>query len=425
MIEKINRKNRLVAELNKRILLIDGAMGTMIQRYRLQEIDYRGKMFANHACPLKGNNDILSLTRPDIIYNIHMEYLNSGADIIETNTFSGTRIAQADYQCSNYIPELNRQSAEIARKAVTDYMKQNPGTVKFVAGSLGPTNKTLSISPKVEDPSFRDVSWDDLIVAYKEQTHALLNGNVDIILVETIIDTANAKAALFAVQSVFEERQEFDIPIFVSATIVDKSGRTLSGQTGEAFIVSTCHAKPLAYGLNCALGAKEMEPFIKRISNFVPNIFTIAYPNAGLPNVFGEYDETPETMAKHLKHFAKRGLVNIVGGCCGSTPDHINAIYNAVKDISPRKLVGSYEDYFQNGTYFAGLEAFIFNESVLFLNIGERCNVAGSKRFARLIRTKKYLQALQVAKEQVENGAQILDINMDEGSINNNNNNNC
>lgn len=415
MIEKINRTERLVTELNKRILLIDGAMGTMIQRYRLEENDYRGTMFADHPCPLKGNNDILSLTKPNIIYDIHMEYLNSGADIIETNTFSGTRIAQADYQCSNYIAELNRRSAEIARSATKDYMAQHPNTVKFVAGSLGPTNKTLSISPKVEDPSFRDISWDDLVVAYREQTHALLDGGIDILLVETIIDTANAKAALFAIRSVLEERQELDIPIFVSATIVDKSGRTLSGQTSEAFIISTSHAKPLAYGLNCALGAEDMEPFIKRISNFASNIFTISYPNAGLPNVFGEYDETPVTMAKHLERFARQGLVNIVGGCCGSTPDHINAIYIAVKDIPPRKLIGSYKDFFQNGTYFAGLEPFVFNDSVLFLNIGERCNVAGSKLFARLIRTKKYVQALQVAKDQVENGAQILDINMDEG----------
>ncbi|KAH9521002.1 hypothetical protein DERF_004677 [Dermatophagoides farinae] len=418
MIEKKFRIQRLLESLASKILLIDGAMGTMIQRHRFEEKDYRGCLFDDHPCPLKGNNDILSLTQPDIIYSIHKEYLESGADIIETNTFSSTCIAQADYQCGHLIAEMNRKSARIARKAVEDYMDEHPDNgYKFVAGSLGPTNKTLSISPRVEDPSFRDVVWDELVDAYREQTRALLDGGVDIILIETIIDTANSKAALFAVRSVMEERHENDIPIFVSATIVDKSGRTLSGQTSESFIISTSHAKPMAFGLNCALGADDMEPFIKRISNFARNTFTICYPNAGLPNVFGEYDETPETMAQHIARFVDQSLINIVGGCCGTTPDHIRAIGQVVKNVEPRKVVGSFKQYSTDATYLAGLEPFIFNESTLFVNIGERCNVAGSKRFARLIRQKKYSEALQVAKEQVENGAQVLDVNMDEGMI--------
>ena len=418
MIEKQFRIQRLLESLESKILLIDGAMGTMIQRHRLEEKDYQGCLFDEHSCPMKGNNDILSLTQPDIIYSIHREYLDSGADIIETNTFSSTCIAQADYRCTDLITEMNYKSAKIARKAVEDFMDEYPEKgYKFVAGSLGPTNKTLSISPRVEDPSYRDVVWDELVDAYREQTRALLDGGVDIILVETIIDTANSKAALFAVRSVMEERHEKDIPIFVSATIVDKSGRTLSGQTSEAFIISTSHAQPMAFGLNCALGADEMEPFIKRISNFASNTFVICYPNAGLPNVFGEYDETPETMAAHIARFAEQRLINIVGGCCGTTPDHIRAIGKVVKDIEPRKIKGSYKQFLTGATYLAGLEPYIFNETTLFVNIGERCNVAGSKRFARLIRQKKYSEALQVAKEQVENGAQVLDVNMDEGMI--------
>lgn len=400
--------------LNERILCIDGAMGTMIQRYKLEEKDYRGLEFADHPCPLKGNNDILSLTQPDIIYQIHYEYLKNGADIIETNTFSSTQIAQADYQCCHIIRDLNYHSARIARRAADDYMKEF-NCVKFVAGALGPTNKTLSISPKVEDPAFRDITWDALVEAYREQTEALLDGGVDIILVETIIDSANSKAALFAIRSVLESRREANFPLFVSCTIVDKSGRTLSGQTSEAFIVSTAHTKPLCVGLNCALGADEMEPFIKRISAFASNCYVLCYPNAGLPNVFGEYDETPDSMAGHIRRFAEQGIVNIVGGCCGSTPDHIRAIRDAVSDLRPRKCVGSYLEY-PPVTYLSGLEPFVFNESTLFVNIGERCNVAGSKKFARLIRTKKYSEAIQIAKDQVESGAQVLDINMDEGN---------
>lgn len=406
--------DKLIRALQQRILVIDGAMGTMIQRYRLEEEDYRGERFANHPCSLKGNNDLLSITRPDIIYAIHTEYLEAGADIVETNTFSSTSIAQADYQCCDIIYDLNFESAVVARRAVDDFMAKH-GEVRFVAGSLGPTNKTLSISPKVEDPAFRDVQWDTLVDAYCHQTRALLDGGVDVLLIETVIDSANAKAALFAVRSVLDERdQQPPVPVFVSCTIVDKSGRTLSGQTSEAFIVSTIHSKPLVFGLNCALGAKDMEPFIKRISNFATNNYTLCYPNAGLPNVFGEYDETPQDMANVIGEFAAQGLVNIVGGCCGSTPTHIKAIKEAVDLHPPRKVVGFHDD-FMEGTYLSGLEPFVFTPALNFVNIGERCNVAGSKKFARLIRTKKYAEALQIAKDQVESGAQVLDINMDEG----------
>ncbi|CAG2102879.1 unnamed protein product, partial [Medioppia subpectinata] len=422
----------LLNALKERILVIDGAMGTMIQRHKLGESDYRGDEFTQHVKPLKGNNDILhklgesdyrgdeftqhvkplkgnndilSLTKPNIIYSIHFEYLKAGADIIETNTFSGTTIAQADYDCQHLVYRINKESALIARRACDDYEKQFGG-VKFVAGSLGPTNKTLSISPQVENPAFRNVTWDELVTAYREQTMGLLEGGANLILIETIIDTANAKAALFAVHSVFDEFPHFKVPIFMSGTIVDKSGRTLSGQTGEAFIVSISHGQPLAIGLNCALGAAEMRVFIENMSKFAVNNYILCYPNAGIPNVFGEYDETPEEMNKHMKSFAEDGLVNIVGGCCGTTPDHIRLFAQSVKGLTPRPVRTTVEDKF----YLSGLEPFVFTKETLFINIGERCNVAGSKLFARLIRQAKYSQALEIAKTQVENGAQVLDI---------------
>lgn len=409
----IDKTQKLVDALNERILIIDGAMGTMIQRHKLEEADYRGARFAKHTCSLKGNNDLLSITQPDIIYGIHTLYLEAGADILETNTFSATTIAQADYQCCDIIYDLNYESAKVARRAVDDYVAKH-GVPKFVAGSMGPTNKTLSISPKVEEAAFRDITWDTLVKAYREQAEALLDGGVDLLLIETIIDSANAKAALFAVRAVLEERKLTNLPIFVSCTIVDKSGRTLSGQTSEAFIVSTGHSKPMAFGLNCALGARDMEPFIKRISVFAENSYILCYPNAGLPNVFGEYDESPEDMASDIGRFASQGVVNIVGGCCGSTPEHIKAISDTVRNYAPRQVKGHYSD-FMNSTFLSGLEHFKIDSTTLFVNIGERCNVAGSKKFARLIREKKYSEALQIAKDQVENGAQVLDINMDEG----------
>ncbi|CAG2161829.1 unnamed protein product [Oppiella nova] len=408
----MSKTEDLINALKSRILVIDGAMGTMIQRHKLGEADYRGDEFTAHPKPLKGNNDILSLTKPNIIYSIHFEYLKAGADILETNTFSATTIAQADYECQHLVYRLNKESALIARRACDDYEKQFGGS-KFVAGSLGPTNKTLSISPQVENPAFRNITWDELVTAYREQTMGLLEGGVNLILIETIIDTANSKAALFAVHSIFDEFPHFKVPIFVSGTIVDKSGRTLSGQTGEAFIVSISHGQPLAIGLNCALGAGEMKVFIENMSKFAENNYILCYPNAGIPNVFGEYDETPEDMNKHIKRFAEDGLVNIVGGCCGTTPDHIRLFAQSVKGLTPRPVKTHVEEKF----YLSGLEPFVVTKDSLFINIGERCNVAGSKLFARLIRQAKYSQALEIAKTQVENGAQVLDINMDEGML--------
>jgi len=311
--------DQLLSALGERILIIDGAMGTMIQRHKLEENDYRGTELKDHPKSLKGNNDILSITQPEIIYNIHLNYLSSGADIIETNTFSATSIAQSDYDCQHLVFNINKQSAIIARKARDDFKTQF-GSQRFVAGSLGPTNKTLSISPKVENPAFRNITWDTMVEAYKEQTQGLLEGGVDLLLVETIIDTANAKAALFAIHSIFDESPHLKVPIFISGTIVDKSGRTLSGQTSEAFVISVLQGEPTAIGLNCALGASEMRVFIENISKFAIDNYIICYPNAGIPNIFGEYDETPEQMANHIKNFAADGLVNIVGGCCGTTP---------------------------------------------------------------------------------------------------------
>ena len=408
------RSQQLLSALKERILVIDGAMGTMIQRHKLQEEDYRGQEFTTHSKSLKGNNDILSITQPNIIYNIHFEYLRSGADIIETNTFSATSIAQSDYECQHLVYRINKESAVVAKKACTDF-EQQFGVTRFVAGALGPTNKTLSISPQVENPAFRNIKFDELVTAYREQTLGLLEGGVDLILVETIIDTANAKAALFAVHSIFDEFPDLRKPVFISGTIVDKSGRTLSGQTTEAFIISVSHGEPVAIGLNCALGASEMRVFIENVSKFATNKYVLCYPNAGIPNVFGDYDETPEIMAEHIRGFAADGLVNIVGGCCGTTPDHIRQIAAVVKNIKPRtvRTDSGPEDKF----YLSGLEPFVWTEESLFVNIGERCNVAGSKLFARLIRQNKYSEALEIAKSQVEMGAQILDINMDEGML--------
>ncbi|CAG5911909.1 unnamed protein product, partial [Menidia menidia] len=415
----------LRALLQKRILILDGGMGTMIQQYSLEEEDFRGQEFVEHKHPLKGNNDVLSITQPDLIYKIHKwklhlfklcfcfmkEYLKAGADIIETNTFSSTSVAQADYglECMAY--RLNKTSAELARKAADDFTKQSGGK-RYVAGALGPTNKTLSVSPSVERPDFRNISFDELVEAYSEQVRGLLDGGADILLVETIFDTANAKAALFAIELLFEKSYERK-PIFISGTIVDRSGRTLSGQTGEAFVVSLSHAKPLCIGLNCALGATEMRPFIEAIGKNT-TAFIICYPNAGLPNAFGGYDETPQMMASKMKEFAMDGLVNIVGGCCGTTPMHISAISEAVKQGQPRIPD---DDIYADCLQLSGLEPFRIGPYTNFVNIGERCNVAGSRKFAKLIMSGQYEEALNVAKVQVEMGAQILDINMDDGML--------
>ncbi|XP_059697652.1 methionine synthase isoform X3 [Haemorhous mexicanus] len=396
--------------LQERIMVLDGGMGTMIQQHALTEEDFRGHEFKDHSRPLKGNNDLLSITQPDIICDIHKEYLLSGADIIETNTFSSTRVAQADYGLEHLAYRLNRVSAQVARKAA-DTVTAQTGIRRYVAGAMGPTNRTLSVSPSVERPDYRNITFDELVEAYTEQARGLLDGGVDILLVETIFDTANAKAALFALQMLFEEEYA-SRPIFVSGTIVDKSGRTLSGQTGEAFVISVSHSKPLCIGLNCALGAVEMRPFIETIGKCT-TAYIICYPNAGLPNTFGGYDETPEVTAKHIKNFALDGLVNIVGGCCGTTPAHIRKIAEAVKFCKPRVPPSLSQGYM----LLSGLEPFRIGPYTNFVNIGERCNVAGSRKFAKLIMAGNYEEALSVAKLQVEMGAQILDINMDDGML--------
>jgi 5-methyltetrahydrofolate--homocysteine methyltransferase len=322
--------------LKQRILILDGAMGTMIQRYKLEEEDFRKGWFENHPKPLKGNNDLLSLTRPDVIREIHKAYFEAGADIAETNTFSGTTIAQADYDLESAVYDINYHSAKIAREAADECTAKNPDKPRFVAGSIGPTNRTASISPDVNDPGFRAITYDELVVAYKEQVHALMDGGVDILLVETIFDTLNAKAALFAIQDVFDERNT-ELPVMISGTITDQSGRTLTGQTADAFLISMEHFPLLSVGLNCALGASMMRPYLQILSKNT-TFGVSAHPNAGLPNEFGQYDETPELMANQIKDFLDDGLINIIGGCCGTTPEHIKAIADLAKNYEPRKV---------------------------------------------------------------------------------------
>ncbi|KAM9212940.1 methionine synthase isoform 3-T3 [Dugong dugon] len=404
-------QDEIEAILRERIMVLDGGMGTMIQRYKLNEEYFRGQEFKDHVRPLKGNNDILSITQPDIIYQIHKEYLQAGADIIETNTFSSTSVAQADYGLEHLAYRMNKYSAALARKAAEEVTFQT-GVKRFVAGALGPTNKTLSVSPSVERPDYRNITFDELVEAYQEQAKGLLDGGVDILLIETIFDTANAKAALYALQTLFEEKYA-PRPIFISGTIVDKSGRTLSGQTSEAFVISVFHADPLCIGLNCALGATEMRPFIETIGKCT-TAYVLCYPNAGLPNTFGDYDESPHMMAVNIKDFAVDGLVNIVGGCCGTTPDHIREIAEAVKNCKPRVPPAT---VFEGHMLLSGLEPFRIGAYTNFVNIGERCNVAGSRKFAKLIMAGNYEEALSVAKVQVEMGAQVLDINMDDGML--------
>jgi len=322
--------------LKKRILVIDGAMGTMIQRHKLEEEDFRGERFRNHAHPLKGNNDLLSLTRPDIISDIHRQYLEAGADIIETNTFSGTTIAQADYHLEAVVYDLNFESARIAKEAAVEFTRKDPDKPRFVAGAMGPTNKTASLSPDVNNPGFRAITFDELVVAFKEQAKGLMDGGVDVLLLETIIDTLNVKAALFGIQELFEETGK-ELPIMVSGTITDASGRTLSGQTTDAFLISVSHVPLLSIGLNCALGARALRPYLQVLNENAP-FFVSVYPNAGLPNEFGHYDQTPEEMAEQIEEFLKEGLVNIVGGCCGTTPDHIRMIAEITKKYKPREF---------------------------------------------------------------------------------------
>lgn len=394
--------------LAKRILIIDGAMGTMIQRHKLEEADYRGERFVDWAYDLKGNNDLLVLTQPQIIQGIHEAYLEAGADIIETNTFNGTRVSMSDYHMEDLVPEINREAARLAKEACAKY--STPEKPRFVAGVIGPTSRTTSISPNVNDPAFRNITFDELKVNYIESTKALIEGGVDIILIETVFDTLNAKAAIFAVKEVFKELGT-ELPIMISGTITDASGRTLTGQTAEAFWNSMRHAEPISIGFNCALGADAMRPHVKTVSD-VADTFVSAHPNAGLPNAFGGYDETPEETAAFIKEFAESGLINITGGCCGTTPDHIRAIAQAVAGIAPREIPD-----IEPACRLSGLEPFNITKDSLFVNVGERTNVTGSKKFLRLIKEENFTEALDVARQQVEAGAQIIDINMDEGML--------
>ncbi|MCL5043608.1 MAG: methionine synthase [Gammaproteobacteria bacterium] len=396
--------------LRQRILILDGGMGTLIQSYKLGEEDYRGTRFADWPSDLKGNNDLLILTRPDAIGEMHMAYLDAGADIIETNTFNSTQVSQADYGMQDLAYELNLEGARLARRVCDEKTAQTPERPRFVAGVLGPTSRTCSISPDVNNPGYRNVTFDQLVDDYINSTRGLIEGGADLILIETIFDTLNAKAAIFAVQQVFEDTG-IELPIMISGTITDASGRTLSGQTTEAFWNSVRHANPLSVGLNCALGASELRPYLEELSNKA-GTHVSAHPNAGLPNAFGEYDETPAQTAAVIEEFAAAGFLNIIGGCCGTTPAHIQAIAEAVATYPPRAIPD-----IPRACRLSGLEPFTIDRNSLFVNVGERTNITGSARFARLIREDNYTEALEVALQQVEAGAQIIDINMDEGML--------
>ncbi|PCI42117.1 MAG: methionine synthase [Moraxellaceae bacterium] len=410
MSPRLERIKSLYSALEDRILILDGAMGTMIQGYHLEEQDYRGSRFTEHAQDVKGNNDLLSLSQPKIIREIHQAYLEAGADILETNTFNSTVVSQADYNMEHLVAELNFESARIAREIADEFTAKTPHKPRFVAGVVGPTSRTATMSPDVNNPSFRNVTFDELVANYYTATEALVKGGSDIILIETVFDTLNAKAAIFAVQKYFKDSGE-ELPIMISGTITDASGRTLSGQTCEAFWYSVAHAKPLSIGLNCALGAAELRPYVETLSK-ISNTYVSAHPNAGLPNEFGEYDETPEEMVAIVEEFASSQFVNIIGGCCGTSPAHIEAIANAVAKHPPRQ-----KPDLAPHCHLSGLEPYSISEDTLFVNVGERTNVTGSKRFARLIIEEDYDTALEVARQQVEAGAPIIDINMDEGML--------
>ena len=405
-----NVRQKIDALLKQRILLIDGGMGTMIQDYKLEEQDYRGERFADWHSDLKGNNDLLVLTQPKLIKDIHSEYLEAGADILETNTFNATTIAMADYDMESLSEEINFAAAKLAREAADEWTAKTPDKPRFVAGVLGPTNRTCSISPDVNDPGYRNVSFDELVEAYSESTRALIKGGSDLILIETIFDTLNAKACAFAVESVFEEVGT-SLPVMISGTITDASGRTLSGQTTEAFYNALRHVKPISFGLNCALGPDELREYVGEMSR-ISECNVSAHPNAGLPNAFGEYDLSPEDMAEHVKEWAESGFLNLIGGCCGTTPEHIRQMAEAVGGVTPRQLPD-----LPVSCRLSGLEPLTIAKESLFVNVGERTNVTGSARFKRLIKEELYDEALSVAREQVENGAQIIDINMDEGML--------
>ncbi|WP_156294156.1 methionine synthase [Serratia oryzae] len=405
-----NRVEQLRQQLAQRILVLDGGMGTMIQSYRLEEQDYRGERFADWQSDLKGNNDLLVLTKPEVITAIHHGYLQAGADILETNTFNSTTIAMADYHMESLSAEINYQAALLARACADEWTARTPEKPRYVAGVLGPTNRTASISPDVNDPAFRNVSFDQLVEAYRESTRALVAGGVDLIMIETIFDTLNAKAAAFAVETEFEALG-VTLPIMISGTITDASGRTLSGQTTEAFYNSLRHVKPLTFGLNCALGPDELRQYVAELAR-ISESYVTAHPNAGLPNAFGEYDLDAEEMAKQVGEWAQAGFLNIIGGCCGTTPAHIAAMAKAVEGVPPRQL-----PELPVACRLSGLEPLNIDAKSLFVNVGERTNVTGSARFKRLIKEEKYSEALAVARQQVESGAQIIDINMDEGML--------
>ncbi|WP_435301942.1 methionine synthase [Aeromonas salmonicida] len=407
---KSDPTKKLESCLKERILIIDGAMGTMIQGYKLGEADYRGERFADWHTDIKGNNDLLVLTRPGIIREIHDQYCAAGADILETNTFNATRIAMADYEMEDLSAEINREAARLARAVADEWTARNPARPRFVAGVLGPTNRTCSISPDVNDPGKRNVTYDQLVAAYTESTHALIEGGADLILIETIFDTLNAKAAAFAVEGVFEALG-YALPVMISGTITDASGRTLSGQTTEAFYHSLRHVKPISFGLNCALGPDELRQYVEELSR-ISETHVSAHPNAGLPNAFGEYDLDAGEMADHIREWAQSGFLNMVGGCCGTTPTHIRAMADAVAGIKPRTL-----PTLPVACRLSGLEPLIITADSMFVNVGERTNVTGSAKFKRLIKEGLYDEALDVAKQQVESGAQIIDINMDEGML--------
>ncbi|PST87894.1 methionine synthase [Photobacterium jeanii] len=407
----VAKGNGLLAQrLAQQILIIDGGMGTMIQGYKLEEEDYRGERFRHWHSDLKGNNDLLVLTQPQLIKDIHSAYLEAGADILETNTFNATTIAMADYDMESLSAEINFEAAKLARQAADEWTAKTPEKPRFVAGVLGPTNRTCSISPDVNDPGFRNVSFDDLVAAYSESTRALIEGGSDLILIETIFDTLNAKACAFAVESVFEALG-VELPVMISGTITDASGRTLSGQTTEAFYNALRHVKPISFGLNCALGPDELRQYVEELSR-ISECYVSAHPNAGLPNAFGEYDLSPEEMATHIKEWAQSGFLNLVGGCCGTTPEHIRQMAQVTSDIPPRSL-----PELPVACRLSGLEPLTIEKDTLFINVGERTNVTGSARFKRLIKEEQYDEALEVARQQVENGAQIIDINMDEGML--------
>jgi 5-methyltetrahydrofolate--homocysteine methyltransferase len=410
MLDRNARLQALQQALRERILILDGGMGTMIQSYKLDEADYRGARFADWPQDVKGNNDLLLLSRPDIIQAIEKAYLDAGADILETNTFNATQVSQADYGMEALVYELNVEGARLAREVADAKTAETPDRPRFVAGVLGPTSRTCSISPDVNNPGYRNVTFDALVENYTEATRGLIEGGADLILIETIFDTLNAKAAIFAVQGVFEQLG-VELPIMISGTITDASGRTLSGQTTEAFWNSVSHSTPISVGLNCALGATDLRPYLEELSNKA-GTFVSAHPNAGLPNAFGEYDETPAEMAAVVEEFAASGFLNIIGGCCGTTPEHIKAIAEAVAKYPPRAIPD-----IPKACRLSGLEPFTIDRSSLFVNVGERTNITGSAKFARLIREENYTEALEVALQQVEAGAQVIDINMDEGML--------